>query len=369
MRSRTLAVAATSLCAAFMLPVSSHALSYDAEYVFGDSLSDRGNLAETGILQTEAGLPITNFPNPPSNHDSFGNGPPAVQLLANDLGLNANPSVWVTGFKDVNNLFGGSSYTPGTNYAVAGAIAAPSLPTGGVPGANLPQQAAAYLAATGGKADPNALYTVFIGGNDVRNAALYGNSTTGPAGIATGVMTEVGVIEALSAAGARNFLVPNVPNVGIIPEFAQDNPTLAAAASNYSVSYDSQLATDLAALTLPQGTDLTQFNLYAYNQEIAANAAALGFTNTTDRCFTNTPLSAAATPQCGPDGQNVDSFIYWDSIHPTAPVQALWAEGMLDALEGNPNPSPISSPVPEPASLALLGAGLLGVAGLRRRRA
>ncbi len=156
-----------------------------------------------------------------------------------------------------------------------------------------------------------------------------------------------------------------MPNVGAIPEFAQDNPTLAALATQYSQSYDAQLSAGLAGLSLPQGTDLTQFDLYDYNKMILANAGSLGFTNTTDRCFTNTPLSAATTPQCGPDGQNVDSFLYWDDIHPTAPVQALWAQGMLDALDGNAS----ASPVPEPATLALLGAGLLGVAGLRRRRA
>jgi phospholipase/lecithinase/hemolysin len=364
--------AATALFAVSMLSVTAHAApSYDNEFVFGDSLSDRGNLAETGVLQGLAGLPTSaNFPNPPSNHDSFTNGPVAVQLLAQSLGLNADPSLFVTGFKDVHTLFGGAAYAPGTNYAVAGAVSASALAKGGVTGANLPQQVGAYLGVSGGKADSNALYVVMIGGNDVRNAALYG---TGAAAVTTGVMTEVGEIQSLSAAGARNFLVVNVPNVGVIPEFAQDTPNLAAAATTYSQQYDAQLSADLAGLSLPTGTSLDQFDLYSYNTLIADNAAALGFMNTTDRCFTTTPLSAAATPQCGPNGQSVNSFVYWDSIHPTGPVQALWAEGMIETLDGVADPSPIpgagASAVPEPATLAVLAAGLLSLAGLRRRPA
>ena len=111
---------------ATMLAVSVPAVAapYSNIFVFGDSLSDRGNLAETGFLQTSAGLPVTNYPDPPSNHDSFTNGPVAVQVLAQSYGLTADPSVFVTGFKDVNGLFGGLSYVPGTNYAVAGATSA-----------------------------------------------------------------------------------------------------------------------------------------------------------------------------------------------------------------------------------------------------
>jgi len=66
-----------------------------------------------------------------------------------------------------------------------------------------------------------------IGGNDVRNAALQG---TGVPAVTNGVGTELTEISTLADEGGKHFLAVNVPNVGIIPEFAQDSPTLAAAA-------------------------------------------------------------------------------------------------------------------------------------------
>jgi phospholipase/lecithinase/hemolysin len=338
---------------------SANAASFTAEYVFGDSLSDTGNLAE---LYNELGYHSGNFPNPPSYHDSFTNGPVAVQLLAQSFGLNANPSLWVTGFKDPYNLFGGPSFVPGTNYAVAGATAALAA-VGGPTGINLPEQVGAYSGFVSDHADPNALYVVMIGGNDVRNAALQG---TGDAAVTTGVNTELAAISTLSGEGAKDFLIVNVPNVGIIPEFAQDNPSLAGDATTYSQLYDSELASGLATLdpTLAAGTSLREFDLYTYNTDIL-NSILDGtvpynppFTNTTDPCFTDTPLSPAATTGCGTDGANIASYLYWDDIHPTARVQALWAKGFETA-------------VPEPSTWAmmLLGFAGLGYAGYRRARA
>ena len=354
--------------AAVLAPLAAaQAAPYSALYVFGDSLSDRGNLAETGVLQRAAspGAPVGNYPDPPFFHDSFTNGPVSVSLLASDLGLAAEPSLWVTGFRDVNNLFGGATYVPGTNYAVAGATSQAQA-AGGPPGINLPQQIAAYFSITP-VADPNALYTVFIGGNDVRNAAKQdagaSNTAAGRASISAAVTTEIGAVQALVGAGARNLLVINVPDVGAIPEFAQQAPSQAPAATFYTQLYNRQLAAGLSGVALA-GATLTQFDLQSFNTEIGTNPGRYGFTNATDPCYLATgALSAASSAACGPGASNIDLLVYWDSIHPTAGVHALWAQGEAAALATS-----LSTAVPEPAALALLVAGLGMLVAVRATR-
>jgi phospholipase/lecithinase/hemolysin len=334
-RSLSRAIVALVACCSTALLVASAARASDfsAEYVFGDSLSDNGNLAQVG---PSIGI---SFTDPPSFDGSFTNGPVAVQLLAESLGLSANAALWLTA----------PAVPAGTNYAVAGATSATPSATG----INLLDQVGAYNAYSGDHADPNGLYVVMIGGNDVRDAALDG---TGEAAVAAGVADELTAISTLSGEGAKHFLVVNVPNVGIIPEFAQDNPSLAAEATTFSQDYDSALAAGLAGIDLGSDATLTDFDLYDYNANILANAASLGFTDTTDRCYTDTPGSTATSPQCGANAENIDSFLYWDAIHPTARVQALWAEGFEAA-------------VPEPSTWAMLliGLGGLGFAGYRAR--
>lgn len=331
--------------AVFAAPSARAGGPYDAEYVFGDSLSDNGNAAEYA-----AAIAGTGFPYPPSYHDAYTNGPVAVALLAQSLGIDLEPSLWRNGFSDANNIFP-PGFVPGTNYAYAGATAEPNGII--VPGANLPDQVLAYTNHAN-VADPSALYVIEIGGNDVILKTL-----GAPVSIDGSVMEETSEITTLAQDGARNFLIVNVPNVGLIP-LVSSNAAESTAATTYSQEYDSELNSQLAGLVLPTGAALHEFDLYDFNTAILANAAAYGFTNTTEPCYSNTPYSAASATGC--DLTNVDSFLYWDDVHPTAPVHALWAQGMEAAL------------VPEPSTWAMLllgfaGTGLMALRGARKGRA
>ncbi|WP_174296285.1 SGNH/GDSL hydrolase family protein [Sphingomonas bacterium] len=322
------------------LPALAAAAPYDALYVFGDSLSDRGNLADAFG---------TSFPNPPSYHNSFTNGDVAIARVAAAYGLADDPSLWLSSPTPTNPL-------TGTSYAVGGATAQASA-VGGIADINLPQQISAYLAQSGGTADTGALYTLFIGGNDVTHATM--TMTDEPA-ITAAVSSELNAITQLKAAGARNFLVVNVPDVGSIPLFAQEHPDLAGEASTLTTLYNQDLASGLATVS---GVNLVSFNLFTYEKAILANAARFGITDTADFCYTNAPFSAATTAACGAGAANIGHFAYWNDVHPTKQVHALIAKGIEQALAGVRSPSP----VPEPAIWALLVGGFGMIGGTLRR--
>ena len=348
MKHRIFALTAIGFAASALLAPPARAGTTPV-YVFGDSLSDTGNLAET--------LFGANFINPSSFHDSFTNGPVAAELVAEHYGVRADPSLWATGFADIHSLFGGG-FTPGTNYAVAGATATDrgSL----FFNLDLPEQVAAFTARTGGAghAPANAIYYMLIGGNDVRTAAHALNTGF----VTSGVNSELAQIQALITDGAKSILVTNVPDVGLIPEFTTGPGAQAVAAHNDSVIYNSNLVAGVNALrALNAGVTIGYFDLFSFNNNLIANAAALGFTNTTDACYTNditTFTAATDNPLCGAIGvngaANIAQFIYWDKIHPTARVQALAAIGQENVL-------------PEPMTIAVLSVGLLGLAAVRRR--
>lgn len=319
---------------------------YAANVIFGDSLSDNGNLAEA------LGK---NFSSPPFYHDSFTNGETAVDVLDDQLGLTTNPSLWVAGGKDVYGL----GLTVGTNYAVAGATASDAA--GGVPKGNLTEQVGAYLFGTNGKATSSNLYTLFIGGNDVRTAAHSGNASL----VASGAQAEINALNSLIAAGATNLLVVNVPDIGVIPETTTMYPSTAVMATADTDQYNSLLLAGVNAAKLANPlANITFFDFNAFSKQLQANPSAYGITDATDFCYSypsvttsnGSPYTVSAA--CQADG--ITHLAYWDDIHPTSTVHAAI---------GNALYADLVSSVPEPSSWAtmMIGFGMLG-AGLRRRR-
>ncbi len=165
---------------------------FSALYVFGDSLSDPGN---TWALRHEtASAPYAPIPKFPYDSRRFSNGKTWVEILAKELGTKRGGK---PAYKKSKN----------GNYAVAGARAQGTnevKPTFG-------DQVARYLGTAHGVADPNALYVVQFGGNDIRDALETAQSGGDPFAVIGGAMQALAYnITLLSNAGAKKFLVGNI---------------------------------------------------------------------------------------------------------------------------------------------------------------
>jgi len=250
----------------------SYAAGYDAIYVFGDSYCDVGNI----YVATRGAIPAA----PPYYPGRFSNGPIWVEHLAGSLGLPMQAS-----------LLGG------TDYAFGGAqVTAPLVtPQGTVP--SVPQQVGLYLSLHGGKADPNALYVIEGGGNDILNATG-GNAQQLGFQIATGI-AESELL--LRRAGAKRFLIPSLADAGQAPAAAA-NRSFATAATVATNKYLNQL---LAIEGFLEGIRIQRVDFYALFKRVITSPTHFGFTNITTPCLTT---AICADP---------DHTLFWDDEHPT----------------------------------------------------
>lgn len=300
--------------AAFAPPA--HAGTINAIYAFGDSLSDAGNdfIADGG---TE--------PASPYSGGRFTNGNVWVQDLASMLGLPA-----VT-----------PSLSGGTDYAFGGALSGNANP------GDLTSQLAAFHAANP-VANPNGLYTIWIGSNDI-NAILEG----GPNNLAAIVGNIDSAVTTLAGDGAKDVLVFTVPDLGKTPAAIAGGPAAVAGASALSAAFDNALASSLTSIAASDSAlDLSVLDTYSLLDGIVANPAASGFTNVTQPCLTGEVNYAGGTPCANPG-----SYLFWDQLHPTAAGQQIVADKAFALI----------TPEPGSASLIALGLVTLGIAFRRAR--
>jgi len=219
----------------------------------------------------------------------------------------------------------------GVDYAQAGqqvTLPSPDTPPG-FPQRPLSTQIDELLQATP-KLNPNALYTVWIGGNDIINnvfAAIAGQIT--PAQVQANVVTAAAQtlqqIARLRDAGAKTIMVFNLPDIGQIP-LGRLAPTVPFSA--LSSLFDSTLQAGLGSLHV----DIIPMNMYGLFNELLANPAAFGFTNvTTPACTTASSFSCTTSTLVAPNAGQ--TYLFADLIHPTPAGHQIIADYALAEIE------------------------------------
>jgi len=310
---------------ALLLAAGLQAQSYSGIYAFGDSLSDAGN------VYTATGGTI---PGAPYSDGRFTNGPVWVQDLSTSLGLGSLTA----------SLQGGNDFAYGSAMtgSLPGYTAEPQDLTG-------PTGQISQFEALHPSANPTALYTIWIGSNDL--SYILSNAGT-PAAAAADAAVAVSNIDAaiasLAGEGAKDFLVLTVPDLGKVPDTIAEGPAAQAAASALSAEFDQAL---VSSLPYSSGLDISVLNTYSLLDSVIADPSVYGFSNVTSPCVTGAVEYVGGTACADPS-----QYLFWDGEHPTAGGHALVGEAALSVV------------TPEPVTYTLIGVGLLGIF-IRRRMA
>jgi phospholipase/lecithinase/hemolysin len=263
------------LALAFVLPSGAAASQFTQIVVFGDSLSDDGNLFA---------LDPSKVPAEKYYQGRFSNGLVWIEYLAAADLLNADL---------VNNAYAGAT-TDGSSP----------------PGLGL--QVADYTAAA--DAQPDTLYIIWIGANDLLGGAS--DFRTPAANI------EV-ALEDLAEFGANHILVVDIPDLGAIPKNNGD-ANAAQVATALTQSFNAELADVVdefqAAHPDVEVYEFSAFDLFA---DVIADPDAYDIGNADAIC---------PSFLVDDDFDNQGRYLFWDDLHPTTEAHAEIANEAARAL-------------------------------------
>jgi phospholipase/lecithinase/hemolysin len=279
---------------------------------FGDSLTDVGNYyAATGNVSPPS---ILNYDN-----GRFTNGLNWVEYLAKDLGV-AAPTASTGGGSDY--AYGGA--TTGTGTTVSTFINA----TATVP--NIGSQVATYLASNTPTAGQ--LFTIWGGANDFLNA-----HQTNPLIPAENIAAEIAT---LAQAGAKQFIIPNLPPLGDLPVTSSMQPPIPQELNALTQAFNAILQGEAIQLENAYGIQIRILDVYGLTENVLSDPSKYGFTNVTSDAVEDN------------FGTNAQGYLFWDPVHPTTAADSL-----------------IAAAVPEPSSFILMAIAVGGLAiGTRLRR-
>jgi outer membrane lipase/esterase len=281
---------------------------FSGVFTFGDSLSDAG----------QYGARFTTNP-----------GLTASMYVGQSFGFASTPS-----------------FQGGNDYAQGGArVNAPQtgLPPG-TPNLSIAQQVSTFLAK--GPLDPNALYQIQGGGNDLLTLGgqyLQGQITQAKLqeGLAQAALDLAAQVGKLNAAGAQYVVLQNLGDAGKTPYAISLNQQ--AAFSQLAGLFNSTLNAAVSGA----GLRVIQFDEFKFQNEIVANPTLYGFVNVTQQvCTTQSSLQCTPATLKTPDGNL--TWFWADMVHPTTGTALILAQAIESMITG-------------PEQMAALGEAPMGV--------
>lgn len=248
-----------------------------------------------------------------------------TELLAQQLGIPL-----------VNFAFGGA--TTGSANTLDN-----TLP--GIPLPGLEQQINNFVFNTP-VADPNALYTIWVGANDYLPTNSIGFT---PVATPTIPLTHIQeAVNSLVGIGAEQIMILNLPNLGEVPRtsFSLDgncpvnNQFDADCLNDVTIAHNNGLVSLFSGL--PPEVNIIPVDINSLVSDAIENPAQFGLTNVTDGCFNQITFAVCSNP---------DEYLFWDSQHPSATGHQLIAQLAFQSLG-----------IPEPSAIAgLVAMGLMAV--------
>ena len=271
---------------------------YTAIVVFGDSLSDTGNVAD--LTEAKYGVRI---PGPDADYTDgrFTDGADTLPPAENHFGVwieqlaatfPSRPAVKASLDGGTNYAYGFAFTGRGTSVFSFGTDDSLSVTIN-----NIGQQITDYLA-THPKINDKTLFVVWGGANDLLNA------TSEDDVIDAGINQTLN-IQRLIDAGATQFIVPNLPPLGLVPRLS-GSPATSVPATAASKLYDEVLGGGIALLrdfNFGRRLNLSQLDVFDLFDEIVATPSKYSLVN-----VTASSQGMAVDP---------DTFLFWDDLHPT----------------------------------------------------
>lgn len=321
----------------------SQRVSYGKLVSFGDSLSDVGSYATTGVktyydggkftinatsdsriwlerLADQAGLAA------PCAYQTGLNSTGTKAVFAQAVATHADCHVYAQGGSRVTNPYGPGNVVLDTLAGETSSMGATTVP--------VVTQVANHLTKAGGTFSSTDLVTVLAGANDLfvhLTQVSAGNETTTAAVTAMATAaTELAalVTDQMIAKGAQRVVVVNLPDVGNTPKMKAAGSSAMALASTMVSTFNSTLQAALSGKS-----EVLFVDAYTVNHDQITNPAQYGLTNVTTPACINDGLTSSLL--CATDsaaGTTLDStldygsYLFADDVHPTPYGHKLLAQ-------------------------------------------